>query len=579
MIVKRAWARSGEEPAIHVVEPGERVKTAGALNPDVERFIKSLQPDSRYTYVLVNAMGYSEFYGANSNTDWYGYNPHIDHNGLLHAPSDWGQDPEIDAQLGKVWPYGFPSFYGASVYAHHKNSDPVRFGFGEVIFVARNEPMKRIELVERIDNEEIVRKGRQSILDRIHGGERVDVSMGAKIPWDACSICTDWETVNKAWRTFDPEKHLHPGMAVLQYHKKVAPIRGISPTQSEYCDCLRKMRGKILPDGRKVFMYNDFPRFFDISFVWIGADRTARVMWFLPAKQDTASSHLEEVSQQNKLASVPEDLFKESEIQKEVPDAFVERVIDSADQEPDMDPDFLESAASVFGPQALLSTLGSLGIALRPHEFHLSVSVTPESRRVAKACIQRGITFSTDAPGIDDCCAVDTEKVSEVLGSTVSGYAVDRSSFAPYVENRPKTAGQNSFQGIRHPELDKVAAAYNGYRISLLEKSADLFRPDSLPVSWDQELSKTAISGGSMAALLSTPGIVHLISSHLRQKNRAAAEQGRPSDVGAVGNFVARNPTFSSLATVGAGLRAVMGVEKAGGLTSAIKALGRRLVM
>src|SRR6185295_11826397 len=33
-----------------------------------------------------------------------------------------------------------------------------------------------------------------------------------------------------------------------------------------------------LPDGRKVAVRNDTPRFFDISFVFIGADKTAKVL-------------------------------------------------------------------------------------------------------------------------------------------------------------------------------------------------------------------------------------------------------------------------------------------------------------
>ena len=41
---------------------------------------------------------------------------------------------------------------------------------------------------------------------------------------------------------------------------------------------MKEMPGKILPDGRKVFVYNHYPRFFDISFVFIGADRTSFVL-------------------------------------------------------------------------------------------------------------------------------------------------------------------------------------------------------------------------------------------------------------------------------------------------------------
>src|SRR5690606_5481393 len=110
-----------------------------------------------------------------------------------------------------------------------------------------------------------------------------DVSMGSKVPFDTCSITLDWKLYREAEATFNPKKHKHPGVAILEFHNDLKRrtgrgIRGLSVTRSDYSDyCLNRMN-QILPDGRKVFVYNDFPRFFDISFVFIGADRTAKVM-------------------------------------------------------------------------------------------------------------------------------------------------------------------------------------------------------------------------------------------------------------------------------------------------------------
>ena len=138
MHIKRAYAASNDsESAIRLVIPGSGVKTAGLL-PAVQSFIDSLRPDPAYTYVLANAMGYSEYYGANSNKDWYGYEPILDFNGLLHAWDGIGTDVVADKIRGKTWPYGYPCFYNAAVYAHHKNTDPVQLGFGEVIFAFAN---------------------------------------------------------------------------------------------------------------------------------------------------------------------------------------------------------------------------------------------------------------------------------------------------------------------------------------------------------------------------------------------------------------------------------------------------------
>lgn len=70
-----------------------------------------------------------------------------------------------------------------------------------------------------------------------------------KVPYDVCSIC--------------------------QHQSK---------TPKDYCEHARSMMNTILPDGRKVFVRNPKPRFFDISFVFIGADKTAKVMAKLASK-------------------------------------------------------------------------------------------------------------------------------------------------------------------------------------------------------------------------------------------------------------------------------------------------------
>jgi hypothetical protein len=114
-----------------------------------------------------------------------------------------------------------------------------------------------------------------------------------RVPYDTCSICLDWDTYRKAQATFVPGKDSSPGDAVLRWHKSKA-IRGVSITRKDYCEHARKSMNRILPDGRKVKVYNDYPRFFDISFVFIGADRTAKTMmkiagegrvWSLPGAE------------------------------------------------------------------------------------------------------------------------------------------------------------------------------------------------------------------------------------------------------------------------------------------------------
>lgn len=210
MLIKRAYASVEAE----ILSPGmELVKTAGIARP-VQSFIDAIIPDHEHTYVLVTALSYSEYFGPNSNTDWYGYNKHLDFNGLLHTWSDFGRDPKLDAIKAKDWAYGFPCFYAAAAYAHHKNTDPKTLGFGDVIFVYANASMRRIELVIRVFNEEARRKGHGTIIDRIERGERVDVSMGAKVPFD---LCVDPSSLVRTADGWKPAGAIEPGMSILSH--------------------------------------------------------------------------------------------------------------------------------------------------------------------------------------------------------------------------------------------------------------------------------------------------------------------------------------------------------------------------
>lgn len=564
------------EPLVHVIDPGEKVKLASNLIPEVEDFIKCLRPDPRFTYVLVNAMGYSEYYGANSNKDWYGYNPKLDFNGLLHAPDDWGKDYEKDRKCGKYWPYGYPTYYGATVYAHHQNKDPEKYGFGDIIFVAPNHAMKRIELVKRIDNELIKMRGRASILDRIRHGERVDVSMGCKVPFDLCSICTDWDTIQKAWDTFDSKKHLHPGIAILRYHKTVGPIRGLSITRKDYCEHMRTQAGKILPDGRKVFVYNDFPRFFDNSFVWIGADRTARVMWFLtpdmPSKADILARQqaprimikdrtIIVKTAMEKAAGAP---VKLSEMEKEIPGAFAREIRLHSFNEPDIDKDVLEHSSKVYGIKQLLSTLAALGIVLKPGEFqHIVTASKPMGDRLNSALEKKACVFDTSLTKVSDDYVVSGEHFDEGLARIFGSMAPVRSSFAPHLGPRcvsPHGGQVKLASEVRTDFLDEISAQYNGYRISVLEQAPALFPKYASVYPLDPEDLLKVSQAGLASLLLGLGPVVHLVSSHLRNKERSG------QDLGTVGKFVADNPNFSRAFTIGAGLRAAMGVQAAGGL-------------
>lgn len=200
-------------------------KVAG-VHPEILSYKEQLEPDPNKTYVHILALGAGDYYGANLNND------HFPWSGLSH---DHTKTPH-------PYMHGHKTFLNAHAFAHHVNKDPEK-AYGDVLVSVLNQKMKRVELIVAIDNEKCERNGGGRTLQRINNGEFPSTSMGCRVPFDVCSICG---------------------------HK--------AKYRSEYCSHMRDMPGKILPDGRKVFVYNPYPRFFDISFVFIGADRTSFVL-------------------------------------------------------------------------------------------------------------------------------------------------------------------------------------------------------------------------------------------------------------------------------------------------------------
>ncbi len=230
------------EPLVRLFEPSMKwdfVKTAGPIMPQIKQWLAGYTPDPQKIAVLVNAMGASEYWGQNVNGDIF------PEKGLIHdCRNHNGQSHPYDDFTGKIIPpYGYWTFLHAHPFVHHKNKDPAR-AFGHVELACWNPKMHRVELVVILDKAAALEHGGQHVIDRILAGEYPDVSMGCRVPYDICTICG-----NK------------------------------SKTRNDYCACVKQIgMGKILDDGRRIGVINTYPRFFDISFVFIGADKTAKVM-------------------------------------------------------------------------------------------------------------------------------------------------------------------------------------------------------------------------------------------------------------------------------------------------------------
>jgi hypothetical protein len=259
-------------------------KHASAYHPKVQDYISKAQPIENLIQVLITALGAYPFWPQNVNGDRF-LEPSLSHE---------GDD------------YGYQTFVSnANYFNHHVNKDPA-LAKGKVLAAVWNEKAKRVELIIGINPE----------LDpdaaaEIANGNNLAFSMGAKLPFDVCSICG-----NNA------------------------------RTRMDYCDHLRYQINQIDPvTGMLVGALNPRPKFFDISRVLIPADKTA-YMWEkiaspagsalaklssaelaeLPAKRWFDDAYLQEkvamkteAWQEKKAATKAAAVRKHSAITKEIP--------------------------------------------------------------------------------------------------------------------------------------------------------------------------------------------------------------------------------------------------------------------
>jgi len=503
--------------AIPLFGPADSVfeKTASAsFLPPVLAYIENLRPTNDAQYVLVNAMGAWEYFGSNINGDGF---PEA---ALIHSPKNWTGNPMVDKIHAKSWPYGYPTFYNSHPYAHHRNKDPSR-AYGEVELVVWNDHMKRVELVIRVDHDKCVKFGGVPVWDRLKQGQFPDVSMGAKVPFDTSSITLDWELYREAQATFDPKKHKHPGQAVLEFHKKLKTkngkgIPGVSVTRHDYDDWCKKKMNHILPDGRKVFVYNDYPRFFDISFVFIGADKTAKVMVFVVRNGQTFSVPSTKVAHDMgyreleegellKCASA-EDRFvqalvkgaenKKAEIEKDVvPSQLAAKAVPVMTRG---EPDIPEEVLDLLGKTGLskaLSTTSGLGMVLKPKEFQRITLVSIGMKPLADTLDEKKVLFPK-VDEKDDSIEIEKDDFVPSLAKLLLPLLSMRTALAPMIERRvlvvggKKSSSEDSPTSHSSKLLRKIGAAYGSYRDQLMD--AVTRSQDVLSTSHDEELQKVA---------------------------------------------------------------------------------------
>jgi hypothetical protein len=401
-------------------------KIAGRKHPEVESFLRTLRPDPKYQYVLMTPMGAYEYWGMNVNGDVF---PEISlahdmFKGDAQAVAKALEDQWL-APFGKRLPPGFYKEFGhktflqANRYRHHVNKNP-EIAYGDIVLSVWNPAMYRVEVISRHDREKAKRVGAEEIIADLDCGKPRQISMGCKVPFDVCTKCGH-----------------------------------ISRTPRDYCEHLRYSMGKVNSDGSINGAVNFFPRFFDLSDVFVPAAKESGVLMKVAGVRGTFP-----LGEKNATA------LKKAEIKKEVlPNSGEASVSDCADREEDLPRNVLEKGD--LGK--LLTTLAALGIVLKPHEFQHASLHRMGMGRYSDALDRGGMvfrprkgmgTFRFSSGGFDSGLA---QLLSSFLGS--------RSAFSPHLGRRiiriqvvkPMPAEKRAYAPDSEP-LTKIAEAYDSYR-------------------------------------------------------------------------------------------------------------------
>jgi hypothetical protein len=506
-----------------IVLPGapDLVKIAEPLHDEVQQFIARLRPRGDKTYALVNALGAAEAWACNLNADAFSVAS------LKYEPEGWSKilpwDVVARRAASKSARYGYTTFYQANAFRHHRNKNYAPHNhpsYGVVVLAVWNDLMKRVELILELDHDLCRCHDGWSIIERLQAGEYLPVSMGCRVKFDRCSYCG---------------------------HE--------SPTRDTYCNHMNRkdlnFRPRmILPDGQQIFVWNPEPVFFDISFVLVGAEHTAKVTALLSsgarsfvqvpdsslyqpsADRAAALGYTEDAL--NKVATFSSPLVhpgvKMADIVKELPpDEAFGRVMPILEKtEPTFSPLLLNQLANE-NLGHVLGTAAGMGIILKPQEYQRLVLARCGGSGFADALDRTGAIFGPvdefrSPPQLD---AVGVDNIANILNQLVGW----RSIFGPVLRKRitiiisgPAESVEPT-QTLSTPLLDEISAGYNGYRRSLL----DLFSRCQVGEQQDplaQLFTKkpVATEDGPLAGLFTLGPVAYLLRAHWGLGNKMSPQ-------------------------------------------------------
>jgi len=401
-------------------------KTAACYHPEIAAYIRDPRKIPGKTQLLITALGAGEYWGDNSNGDYF---PEHD----LAYP---GED------------YGHKTFETmANVYKHHQNKPAKGHRiYGSVVLSIYNPKFHRVELIVAIDNE-----AGQDIIERVNSSDWPEWSMGARVKYDICSVCA-----NRA------------------------------PKIEDYCEHLKYNMGGIDSEtGKKVYAVNPKPKFFDISYVLVGADKTAKTLLKVAGMKDKSKPLIGSAM----LAKLSAE--KKATIEKEIPSGdpsqgpnsvsfsdqqeAVEAMVELRAREPEMDKTLIDQLCRKFSLEEILSTLMMMGIIPKPQETQRIVLVKAGRPELADELDRCGICFD---PSVDQEIPQKLEdslshrRYSPSMAGMMMPLMQDRSALNPLITLRMLRYMKEARQPERAYSLVKIAKNYNNLNEVLDEKTA-----------------------------------------------------------------------------------------------------------
>ena len=388
---------------------------------ELMEIINNFERNPKLYYVVINALGSLETWGPNRNGDAF------PRKGLSHH--------SLRSDMGTGNDYGYKTFeYYARLFKHHLNK-PERGhkDYGEIIFSHWNPKTERVELIVGIDRE----KG-ADIIEANENGEVISVSMGCKVRYDLCNIC------------------LKKSKTVEEYCIHLKNYMGQMVTPEQAAKWSKEVGRTILP-GTIVFAQNDFPRFFDISKVWFGAEPISFVMGKVASNTKVIlSAHNAEAygvtdEQIDKLAIIgkqgvinkeigsPEiddpdgKLTAKAESLKKSLNENIKTTIENEDRIPN---NILDPLAKYMDVRDIFSTMFGLGIHPKPAEFQRIIIIKTGDQGLADHLDRHNLIFDKDEECEPATIDVGPHRFNDVIAKALMPYLEKRSMFPDLLEKR-----------------------------------------------------------------------------------------------------------------------------------------------